>query len=93
MIPTDSEIISRKDKVKKKLGITGCEQCPHFREVDRGKGGHSWRQYCGLGNFNINTASYEVEKTSHGKNRCRTQAKYEWEFDIPNRCPLLKEPK
>ena len=27
MIPTDTEMNSRKDKVKKKLGITGCEQC------------------------------------------------------------------
>lgn len=79
----------KKAKVREQLGIKGCESCPHFVETDRA--GKGWRQYCGLGNFNLNRASYEVQKTSHNKNKEVIQAKFEWEFDIPNRCPLLND--
>ena len=81
-------LIEQKAKLKDRLGITGCEKCPHFVETDRA--GKGWRQYCGLGNFNINRASYEVQKTSRNNNKEVTQAKFDWEFDIPNRCPLLR---
>ena len=81
-------LIEQKAKLKERLGIKGCEGCPHFVETDRA--GKGWRQYCGLGDFNLNRASYEVQKTSHNKNKEVVQAKFEWEFDIPNRCPLLR---
>ena len=74
------------EEIKKKFKITGCEHCPYFVEVQ-----DPWRQYCGRGNFNINRASFEIQKTSHGKNKQVTQERFEWEFDIPKRCPLLKE--
>lgn len=84
-----TNLADKKAAVKAKLNITGCEHCPYFVETDRAAEG--WRQYCSKGNFNINRASYEIQQTSHGKNKQVIQAKYEWEFDIPNRCPLLKD--
>ena len=39
----------------------------------------------------IDRASFKVEQNTHGKNVCRTQDYYEWEFAIPNRCPLLRQ--
>jgi len=83
------DLAEQKAKVKSELCITGCEKCSYFVETDRA--GKGWRQYCGLGNFNLNRASYEVQKTSHNKNKQVTQAKFECEFDIPNRCPLLDD--
>jgi hypothetical protein len=81
-------LTEQKAKLKERLCISGCEKCPHFVESDRA--GKGWRQYCGLGNFNLNRASYEVQKTSHNKNKEVRQEKFDWEFDISNRCPLLR---
>ena len=46
---------------------TGCENCKYFVEVELKNTPHNWRRYCGLGNFNIDLASYEVVMTSHNK--------------------------
>lgn len=73
-------------QIREKYGITGCEHCPYFVEVDK-----PWRQYCGKDNFNINRASYTVTKTSHNKNKEVIEANYEWDYAFPKRCPLRKE--
>lgn len=57
------------------------------------EGEHRWRRYCGLGNFNIDLASYCVKITSHNKKKCVREniGSDGCEYGIPNRCPLLKE--
>lgn len=85
------DLEKEKDRVRSEQGITGCEHCKHFVETQGTDKKPGWRQYCGLGNFNINRASFKVEQNTHGKNVCRTQDYYEWEFGIPNRCPLLRQ--
>ena len=78
-------------QIREKYGITGCEHCPYFVEVQKSGRQWPWRQYCGKGNFNINTASYTVTKTSHNKNRVIPENHYEWDYAFPKRCPLRKE--
>lgn len=85
-------------QIRKKYDITGCEHCPYFVEVVIKEGEQrpgqkpGWRRYCGLGNFNIDLASYEVVKTSHNKNRYqRENLGYDsLEYHKPKRCPLLR---
>ena len=66
------ELEKEKDRVRREQGITGCEHCKHFVETQGTEKKPGWRQYCGLGNFNINRASFKVEQNTHGKNVCRT---------------------
>ncbi|MCQ2125060.1 MAG: hypothetical protein MJZ25_12845 [Fibrobacter sp.] len=71
----------------------GCDLCPHHVEVELKDGGpYGWRRYCGLANFNIDTASYEVKITSHNKKKyVRENVGIDsCEYGRPNRCPLLK---
>ena len=79
------------DQIRKKYGIIGCEHCPHFVEVHKPGRQWPWRQYCGKENFNINTASFVVKKTSHNKNKVIPDNHFEWNTAFPNRCPLRKE--
>jgi hypothetical protein len=73
--------------------LYGCESCEHFTEVELKGTPHNWRRYCGLGNFNIDLASFEVVKTSHGKNRYQREniGPDGLEYHRPKRCPLLKK--
>lgn len=75
--------------------MNGCEDCKYFVEVELKGTPHNWRRYCGLGNFNIDTASYEVVKTSHNKNRfqCQYIGPDSLEYGRSKRCPLLKKGK
>lgn len=75
--------------------MNGCEDCKYFVEVELKGTPHNWRRYCGLGNFNIDTASYEVVKTSHNKNRFQRQyiGPDSLEYGRSKRCPLLKKGK
>lgn len=75
--------------------LKGCEDCEHFVEVELKNTPHNWRRYCGLGNFNIDLASFEVVKTSHNKNRYqRENIGYDGlEYHKPKRCPLLRKEK
>lgn len=71
----------------------GCDRCQHHVEVELKESEHSCRRYCGLGNFNIDLASYCVKTTSHNKKKyVREQVGSDGcEYGIPNRCPLLKK--
>jgi len=73
----------------------GCEDCEYFVEVELEGTPHNWRRYCSFGNFNIDTASYEVVKTSHNKNRYQQQhiGPDSLEYGRPKRCPLLRKGK
>ena len=75
------------------IGMPGCDGCEHFKEVqlDEKKGGkHPHRRYCGLGNFNIDTASFIPKATSHNKLKYEQQDLHPdyLEFNRPVRCPL-----
>lgn len=71
----------------------GCDSCPHHVEIELKEGEHRWRRYCGLGNFNIDLASYCIKITSHNKKKYVREniGPDGCEYGIPNRCPLLKE--
>ena len=74
-------------------GMPGCEGCEHFNEVwlDEDKSnGHRHRRYCGLGNFNIDKASFIPKATSHNKLKYEQQDMHPdyLEFSRPARCPL-----
>ena len=71
---------------------TGCENCKYFVEVELKNTPHNWRRYCGLGNFNIDLASYEVVITSHNKKRYQREnlGPDSLEYGRPKRCPLLR---
>lgn len=74
---------------------TGCENCKYFVEVELKNTPHNWRRYCGLGNFNIDLASYEVVMTSHNKKRYQREnlGSDSLEYGRPKRCPLLRGKK
>lgn len=75
--------------------LRGCEDCEHFVEVELKNTPHNWRRYCGLGNFNIDLASYEPVKTSHNKIRYQREhiGSDGLEYHKPRRCPLLRKEK
>ena len=70
----------------------GCDMCKYFKEVVVKDSKHPCRRYCGLGNFNIDLASFEVVKTSHNKNRYQREyiGSDGLEYRKPKRCPLLR---
>jgi len=71
--------------------IPGCEGCEHFNEVWLDEGTeHRQRRYCGLGNFNIDMASFAPRATSHNKCVYERQnfGSDSLEFGRPVRCPL-----